>query len=87
MRCDAADGFNDVEAQVSNEHLHPILQDAIRPFAPPPRHQACGVIHFEDGWCVYWDGEVDHQRYPDRTAAILELQKRDRAERFIAEQS
>lgn len=44
-----------------------------------PVPQACGVVHFENGWQVYFAGRMDDTVYPSRTEAILELAKRDRA--------
>lgn len=47
-----------------------------------------GIADFgAEGYAVFWAGRYDDQRYATRVAAILELAKRERAEKFVEAQS
>jgi len=72
------------------QNIHPTMAEALRSVTPAPtypRHQACGVVHFESGWRVYWGGAIDEREFATRTQAIDELAARDRAERFCEAQT
>lgn len=60
-------------------------QTTDQPLAPLALY---GFAHFPgEGYAVFWRGCYDDQRYPSREAAIAELRKKDRAERFIREEA
>lgn len=67
-----------------NTHVNETIERALRPFAPQEESPCLlGVVKFADGWHTYWSGTIDDHPFPNRTAAIDELAKRDRAERFV----